>query len=173
MAHFAKISTQGKVIAVHVLDNDKCLNADGVEDESVGQNELQRLHGWPSLMWVQTSYNTRDGKYYNSDGTLAEDQSKAFRGTYACIGFDWDEENQIFWPKKPYASWTKNFTKKIWVAPIDEPTTWNVTVDGVVKTLGANWDDTNQRWVGVYDGYSGGEENSHFWNTSTLSWDPV
>ena len=32
------------------------------------------------------------------------DQSKAFRGNYAGIGYTWDEDNQIFWPKKPHAS---------------------------------------------------------------------
>ena len=76
MAHFAKLGVNGKVIAVHGLDNDQMLNADNVEDESVGQNRLQQIHGWPAQMWIQTSYNTRGGKYYNADGTEG-DQSKA------------------------------------------------------------------------------------------------
>ena len=38
MAHFAKIGLNGKVIGVQVVNNSDILNADGVEDESVGQN---------------------------------------------------------------------------------------------------------------------------------------
>ena len=38
MAHFAKIGMNGKVIQVSTMDNDKMLNADGVEDETVGQD---------------------------------------------------------------------------------------------------------------------------------------
>ena len=37
MAHFAKLGANGKVIQVLTLDNDNMLNADGVEDEGVGQ----------------------------------------------------------------------------------------------------------------------------------------
>ena len=37
MAHFAKLGSNGKVIQVLTLDNKDMLNADGVEDESVGQ----------------------------------------------------------------------------------------------------------------------------------------
>jgi len=75
MAHFAKLGVNGKVIAVHGLDNDQMLNADGVEDETVGQQRLQEIHGWPAAMWIQTSYNTRGNKYYNADGSEG-DQSK-------------------------------------------------------------------------------------------------
>ena len=53
MAHFAKIGLNSKVIAVHGLDNNKMLNASNVEDETVGVQELTRIHGWP--LWVQTS----------------------------------------------------------------------------------------------------------------------
>ena len=120
MAHFAKLGVNGKVIAVHTLDNNKLLNADDVEDESVGQQELERLHGWPRQMWIQTSYNTRNNKYYNADGTEG-DQSKALRGNYAGIGYIWDEDNEIFWYKKPHASWVKNTTTASWDAPIDKP----------------------------------------------------
>ena len=117
MAHFAKLGVNGKVIAVHALDNSKLLNADSVEDESVGQQELERIHGWPAAMWIKTSYNTRGNKYYNADGTEG-DQSNALRGNYAGIGYTWDEDNEIFWPKKPYASWVKNTTTAAWDSPL-------------------------------------------------------
>ena len=117
MAHFAKLGVNGKVIAVHGLDNDQMLNADSVEDETVGQQRLQQIHGWPAAMWIQTSYNTRGNKYYNNDGTEG-DQSKALRGNYAGIGYTWDEDNEIFWPKKPHASWVKNTTTASWDSPL-------------------------------------------------------
>ena len=55
MAHFAKLGVNGKVIAVHGLDNDQMLNADNQEDETVGQQRLEQIHGWPAQMWIQTS----------------------------------------------------------------------------------------------------------------------
>ena len=79
MAHFAKLGVNGKVIAVHGLDNDQMLNADGQEDESVGQQRLQQIHGWPAEMWIKTSYNTRNNTYYDADGSEG-DQSKKLRG---------------------------------------------------------------------------------------------
>ena len=66
MAHFAKIGINSKVIGVHAVNNDDMKNADGVEDESVGIQFLERIHGWP--LWVQTSYNTRGGKHYKEAG---------------------------------------------------------------------------------------------------------
>ena len=108
MAHFAKLGINSKVMAVHVLNNDDMKNADGNEDETVGQQRLQEIHGWPAQMWIQTSYNTRAGKHYDANGNLSGDQSKALRGNYAGIGYEWDETNQLFFSPQPHASWTKN-----------------------------------------------------------------
>ncbi|BCV06239.1 MAG: hypothetical protein CM15mV129_020 [uncultured marine virus] len=92
MAHFAKLGANGKVIQVLTLDNKDMLNADGVEDESVGQQYLEKHNNWPAQMWIQTSYNTV-GNQHSGGGT-------PFRGgNYAGIGFTWDDENEIFWPK--------------------------------------------------------------------------
>jgi len=119
MAHFAKLGANGKVIAVLTLNNSDMLNANGVEDESVGQQYLETHNNWPAQMWIQTSYNTRVGKYYNADNTEG-DQSKAFRGNYAGIGYTWDEDDQIFWSKKPYASWVKHIESASWKSPIGD-----------------------------------------------------
>ena len=43
-----------------------------------------------------------------------------FRGNYAGIGYEWDEDNQIFWPKKPYASWVKILQLHAWQSPIGD-----------------------------------------------------
>ena len=114
MAHFAKLGANGKVIQVLTMDNDKMLNADGVEDETVGQQWLETHNNWPAQMWIQTSYNT-SGNTHNSG-----DNSKAFRGNYAGIGYEWDEDNNIFWPKKPYVSWVKDTTTASWKSPIGD-----------------------------------------------------
>ena len=73
MAHFAKLGSNSKVIQVLTLNNGDMLNADGVEDESVGQQYLERHNNWPAQMWIQTSYNTRSGKHY---GTLCKTRFK-------------------------------------------------------------------------------------------------
>lgn len=147
MAHFAKIGLNSKVIAVHGLDNDKMVNASGQEDETVGVQELTRIHGWP--LWVQTSYNTRGNKYYNNDGTEG-DQTKKLRGNYAGIGYIWDEENNLFFPPKPYASWVKNLTDARWQSPIgDAPAlTTEQTNQNTANTHRwvYNWNETGQSW---------------------------
>ena len=128
MAHFAKLGANGKVIQVLTLNNGDMLNADGVEDESVGQQYLETHNNWPAQMWIKTSYNTLGGKHYtvttNEDGTQTRtesaDQSKALRGNYAGIGYTWDEDDQIFWPKKPYASWVKHNESASWKSPIGD-----------------------------------------------------
>ena len=50
---------------------------------------------------------------FNSGGT-------ALRGNYAGIGYTWDEDDQIFWPKKPYASWVKHNASASWKSPIGD-----------------------------------------------------
>ena len=114
MAHFAKLGSNSKVIQVLTLDNKDMLNADGVEDETVGQQYLERHNNWPAQMWIQTSYNTRSGKHSSGD------DSKALRGNYAGIGAIWDEDNNIFYAKKPYPSWVLNTTDAQWHSPIGD-----------------------------------------------------
>ena len=114
MAHFAKLGANGKVIQVLTLNNGDMLNADGVEDESVGQQYLELHNNWPTQMWIQTSYNTSQNTHNSGDN------SKAFRGNYAGIGYEWDEDNQIFWSKKPYASWVKDTATASWKSPIGD-----------------------------------------------------
>jgi len=121
MAHFAKIGMSSKVISVLTLDNKDMLNGNGVEDEAVGQQYLERHNNWPSQMWIQTSYNTRGGKHYdNKTGELSADQVKALRGNYAGIGYTWDEDNNLFYSKKPHASWVLNTTTATWHSPIGD-----------------------------------------------------
>jgi hypothetical protein len=130
------------------------LNADGVEDESVGQQYLETHNNWPAQMWIQTSYNTTAGKHYSSNesGQRVEsaDQSQALRGNYAGIGYEWDEDNQIFWPKKPFASWVKDTSDAQWHSPIgDAPAlTAEQTSQNEAQTHKWHyvWNEANQSW---------------------------
>ena len=142
MAHFAKLGANGKVIQVLTLDNKDMLNADGVEDEGVGQQWLERHNNWPAQMWIQTSYNTQDNQH-KLGGT-------PFRGNYAGIGYEWDEDNQIFWPKKPYASWVKDTSDAQWHSPIgDAPALTEeqqAQNDANTHKWGYEWNEANQSW---------------------------
>ena len=151
MAHFAKISETNEVLAVLTLDNKDMHDSNGVEIETVGQQYLEQHNNWPAQMWIQTSYNTVGGKHYtiNSENKRVEslDQSKAFRGNGAGIGYTWDEDDQIFWPKKPNASWVKNNLEAKWQSPIgDAPA---LTAEQTADTNNSyyyNWNESGQSW---------------------------
>lgn len=70
MAHFAKIEN-GTVSQVIVVNNEVLLDADGIEQESLGQKFCADLFGGD---WVQTSYN----------GSIRE--------KFAGVGMVWDGE---------------------------------------------------------------------------------
>ena len=136
MAHFAKLGANGKVIAVLTLNNSDMLNASGVEDETVGQQYLELHNNWPAQMWIQTSYNTQGGQH-RSGGT-------PFRGNYAGIGYTWDEEDQIFWPKRPFTSWVKHIPSASWKSPIgDAPA---LTEEQITAKSYYQWNEAGQSW---------------------------
>ena len=137
MAHFAKLGANGKVIQVLTMDNDKMLNADGVEDERVGQEWLQTHNNWPAEMWIQTSYNTQGNKHKSGD------DSKAFRGNYAGIGMSYDEDNDIFIHKKPYASWVLNKEEARWQSPVGDAPELSQEER---ETHRYEWDEANVSW---------------------------
>ena len=142
MAHFAKIGLNNKVLTVLTLNNSDMLNASGVEDESVGQQYLELHNNWPAQLWIQTSYNTLSNQHINGGTPL--------RGNYASIGYTWDEDNQIFWPKKPYDSWVKDITTASWKSPIGNAPalTEEQTGQNTANThrWEYKWNETNQSW---------------------------
>ena len=97
-------------MGVEVVANADCQNADGIEDEEVGRQFLERIHNYP--LWKKTSYNTSGGQH-NAGGT-------PLRGNYAGIGMTYDEDNDIFISAKPYASWTLNVSEARWQSPIGD-----------------------------------------------------
>jgi hypothetical protein len=100
MAHWAEIDKSNFVIRVLVGDNN-----DPAGDEGY-QWLIDNLGG----TWIKTSYNNK------------------IRGTYAGIGFLYNEKEDIFITPQPYPSWTRNGS--FWEAPVEYPEdegiyTWN------------------------------------------------
>jgi len=155
MAHFAKLGANGKVIQVLTLNNGDMLNADGVEDESVGQQYLETHNNWPAQMWIQTSSNTQGGQHKNGGTPL--------RGNYAGIGYIWDEDDQIFWPKKPYASWVKDTATANWKSPIgDAPA---LTAEQISQNTPAEGTDADGKPFNATHAWD------YVWNEANTTWD--
>ena len=121
MAHFAKVQN-GLVTQVIVTEPEFF---ETFVDTSPGE-------------WIQTSYNTRGGKHYNSQtNELSENQSKALRKNYAGIGFSYDVNKDAFIPPKPYNSWILDEETCLWESPIPRPQ------DGKLY----NWDENTLTWI--------------------------
>jgi hypothetical protein len=141
MAHFAKLGINSKVIGVHAVNDSDCFNADGVEDEEVGRQFLERIHNWP--LWKKTSYNTSGGQHKLGGTPL--------RGNYAGLGMIYDEDNDIFIGKKPYASWVLNTSEARWQSPIGD-------APALTAEQQAENDAATHKWI-------------HTWNESSGAWD--
>lgn len=118
MAHFAKV-INNRVIQVIVAEQD-VINSG--------------IFGEPGF-WIQTSYNTKGGVHYGSDGQ--PDGGVALRGNYAGVGYVYDAVNDVFYPPAPYPSWVLNTTNWAWDPPVPMP------VDD--KQYG--WDEATKAWV--------------------------
>ena len=139
MSHFAKIGINGKVLQVVTVDNNDLMDSNNVENERVGQQYLQLHSNWPAELWIQTSYNT-----LNNQHSLGK---TALRGNYAGIGYIWDEENNIFWTPKPYASWIKNTTTAAWESPIgNAPALTAEQQADESNVYHYTWNEENQTW---------------------------
>lgn len=139
MAHFAKIDSNNVVLSVLTIDNKNCQNNDGVETESVGQAYLEKHNNWPAAQWIQTSYNTFENTH-KLGGT-------AFRGNYAIIGGSWDSANNIFWPPKPFSSWTKNVSEARWQSPVgDKPALTTEQENDPDNKWAYLWNEAAQTW---------------------------
>jgi len=129
MAHYAVLDSGNTVTMVFVGRDDV---VDGIDD-------WETYYAPEGFTVKQTSYNTSGGVHY-TDGEPSADQSKALRGTYAGIGFYYDENRDAFIPPQPYASWVLDEATCLWVAPIAYP----AEGDHV-------WDEEAGDWVEVTD----------------------
>jgi len=121
MAHFAKIGLNSKVITVHCVNNEVLKDSNGVEQENIGIEFLNKLHG--ESIWIQTSYNGN------------------FRKNFAGIDYTYDEDRNAFIAPKPFNSWILNESTCRWEAPIPKP-----NKDGLEVNQSWNWNETNQSW---------------------------
>jgi len=163
MAHFAKLGVNGKVIQIVPFDDNKMLNADGIEDEEVGRQALEQETGWP--LWKQCSFNTHRGSHETEGKT-------PLRANFPAIGDIWDEENNIFVVPKnsEYGSWTLNTTTGIYEAPTPMPDYANSTyeLDGTLYKYSIDWNESTQKWEGWNNDKT---TKLAIWNGS--SWDSV
>jgi hypothetical protein len=118
MSHFAKVENG---IVIDVIR----ARQDIVDTEIFGDPK----------QWIQTSYNTKNGVHYGSDGQ--PDGGIALRGNYAMIGEVYDAENDVFYKRQPFPSWTLDKTTWSWNAPVPYPTDEN----------NYEWDEATLSWV--------------------------
>jgi hypothetical protein len=99
MANFAKINESNIVLNILKVDDKELLDQNGFKQEYLGQIFLEKITGWPASQWI-----FENGIRKNPMG----------------IGSEWDSINNIFWPPKPFPSWTKDITKAKWVSPLGD-----------------------------------------------------
>lgn len=106
MSHYAQLNENNVVVfVIHA-------KSDGGEDQFTADT---------GQVWKQTSYNTRGGVHYDPQtGEPSEDQSKAFRGNYAGLNFNYDEDLDAFIPPKPSDDATLDTETYTWVLPEEE-----------------------------------------------------
>jgi hypothetical protein len=100
MAHFAELDEQNRVVRVVVVAN-AAITVGGVEDERLGVDLLEKLHG--HRRWKQTSY------------------SGAIRKNYAGAGMTYDASRDAFLPRQPFPSWTIDEQTCRYVPPVRRP----------------------------------------------------
>jgi len=101
VAHFAKLDENNVVLEVNVVDNDKLLDGNGVEQEQMGIGFLITWSGGHPY-WKQTSYN----------GNM--------RKNYAGRDFTYDPARDAFIPPRPTENATLNEATCQWIVPVVE-----------------------------------------------------
>jgi hypothetical protein len=104
MAYFAKLGTGNIVEQVISINNAVITDANGVEQEQLGNDFINKLYNTRDV-WKQTSYNNN------------------IRKNFAGIGYQYDQERDAFIPPKPFNSWILNEDTCLWEAPVAKPTT--------------------------------------------------
>jgi len=130
MAYFAKLGTGNIVEQVISINNTVITDANGVEQEQLGVDFINKLYNTRDV-WKQTSYNNN------------------IRKNFAGIGFQYDQTRDAFIPIKPYQSWILNENTCRWEAPIPMPITPKLNENGI--------EITNEDGSLVYNNYKWNE----------------
>ena len=104
MAYFAKLGTGNIVENVISINNVVITDANGVEQEQLGNDFINKLYNTRDV-WKQTSYNNN------------------IRKNFAGIGYQYDQTRDAFIAPKPFNSWILNEDTCLWNAPVAYPTT--------------------------------------------------
>ena len=140
MAHFAKVSPTNIVEQVVVISNSDILDANGVEQETLGIAVCHKIFG--AGTWVQTSFNGNFNGEFAQPGYIYSPAHKTFRS-----------------PEPPFPSWTVGADSGVWEAP-----TPKFSSDFMVA-----WDEPNLCWREVKTiKFVNGVENS--WDESQGKW---
>tara|TARA_B100000029_G_scaffold210809_1_gene208640 strand:+ start:120 stop:521 length:402 start_codon:yes stop_codon:yes gene_type:complete len=131
MPHFAQINENNEVVQVLVV---------GQEYVNTG------LLGDPNK-WIQTSYNTRAGKHYDSSTGLV-DGGVPFRKNYAGIGYTYDKDRDAFIPPQPYPSWNLDEEMCIWICPVPHPNE-GATEENKGTDRDYEWDEATLSWKDI------------------------
>jgi hypothetical protein len=128
MAHFARIKN-GVVDFVTV----------GRDDDENREDELAH----DGYIYRRTSYNTRGGVHYGTDGQPSADQTKAFRKNYAGLGYTYDAERDAFIPPNPLRHGYSTKSTCLWDAPVAMPE--DAGTGEPPKRY--SWDEATTSWV--------------------------
>lgn len=112
MSHWAEIDENNVVVRVTVGNN----------NDSNGDEGYKWLIDNLGGRWIQTSYNSN------------------FRNKFAGIGDIYDQERDIFIPKKPFSAWVFDPEQIRWNPPFPAPLVEN---DNGFYT----WDEETDNWV--------------------------
>jgi hypothetical protein len=117
MAYFAKLGTGNIVEQVISINNAVITDANGVEQEQLGNDFINKLYNTRDV-WKQTSYNNN------------------IRKNYAGVGYTYDQTRDAFIPPKSYPSWILNEDTCLWEAPVAKPNDEN----------NYNWNEITTTW---------------------------
>lgn len=113
MAHFAEIDSNNIVLRVIVVDDENCLDENGLESEQHGAVFCSQNFGGT---WKQCSYNSN------------------FRKNFPSVGFQYRTDLDAFIEPQPFSKWILNEETAQWEPPIANPSTddeqywWNDNV---------------------------------------------
>ena len=124
MAYFAKLGTGNIVEKVISINNAVITDANGVEQEQLGNDFINKLYNTRDV-WKQTSYNNN------------------IRKNYAGVGYTYDQQRDAFIPPKPYNSWILNEDTCRWEAPVAKPT---LTQEQIDNNNYYRWNETIKNW---------------------------
>ena len=133
MAHFATIdNSTNKVINVEVVNNAVITDSNGDEQEQLGIDFLEQIHGGGGVTYKQTSYNSNMRKNYATIGSTYDSSKDAFIDPLPVGKSSPYASDEVVWN-----SWVLNDTTCKWEAPSAYPT------DGKPYT----WDESTTSWA--------------------------